>query len=461
MNELDSEREAWREAPYAVATECGERLQASDEELARSQTERLQALLATARERSAWHRDRLAGIDIDAVVSTDLGAIPTMTKSDLMANWDDVVTDGDLTLDIAQRHLRELERTEQFAFCLNRFVVVASGGSSGHRGVFAYDRTAFAGMVAPNVAHVAARQALLGIVPPSEPPVQARVLARAPTHLSSAMGAILAGGLFSVAEVPAVLPIAEMVARLNRVQPELVFIYPSVLHRLAVEALEGRLQIEPAGIACGGEPLLPETAALVVEAFGLVPRNAYMASEGYIGETILPDSALLHLADTVIVELVDADNRPVPAGTRSAKMLLTNLHNHLQPLIRYEITDEITEHDGPGPLAWSGRWIEPPLGRMDDGFFYGSTQIHPHLFRSRLVEDDAIVEYQVLQTRRGATVRLVTSTTPQPERLARRLEADLAAHGIDEPHITIEVVDSIERHASTGKFKRFVPLASA
>jgi len=36
---------------------------------------------------------------------------------------------------------------------------------------------------------------------------------------------------------------------------------------------------------------------------------------------------------------VDAENRPTPLGQTSAKVLITNLHNHTQPLIRYELTD--------------------------------------------------------------------------------------------------------------------------
>ena len=43
--------------------------------------------------------------------------------------------------------------------------------------------------------------------------------------------------------------------------------------------------------------------------------------------------------DLCIVELVGADNRPVTPGAPSAKVLVTNLYNVTQPLIRYELTD--------------------------------------------------------------------------------------------------------------------------
>jgi hypothetical protein len=55
--------------------------------------ERLRVLLRTAKARSPWHGKRLAGIDVDAVTGADLAAIPTMTKTDVMEHWDEIVTD--------------------------------------------------------------------------------------------------------------------------------------------------------------------------------------------------------------------------------------------------------------------------------------------------------------------------------------------------------------------------------
>src|SRR4029077_1915738 len=82
-----------------------ERLTWPLERLHRLRDERLRALLRTARERSPWHRRRLSGIDLDAVTGSDLGAVPTMTKADVMEHWDEIVTDRRLTLERAEAHL--------------------------------------------------------------------------------------------------------------------------------------------------------------------------------------------------------------------------------------------------------------------------------------------------------------------------------------------------------------------
>lgn len=58
--------------------------------------------------------------------------------------------------------------------------------------------------------------------------------------------------------------------------------------------------------------------------------------------------------DLCIVELVGADNRPVTPGAPSAKVLVTNLYNVTQPLIRYEPTDTFTASPMPPSTAICG-----------------------------------------------------------------------------------------------------------
>jgi phenylacetate-CoA ligase len=79
-----------------------ERLTWPLERLHRLRDERLRALLGTAKARSPWHAKRLAGVDVDTVTGANLAAVPTMTKTDVMEHWDEIVTDRRLTLDLAE-----------------------------------------------------------------------------------------------------------------------------------------------------------------------------------------------------------------------------------------------------------------------------------------------------------------------------------------------------------------------
>jgi phenylacetate-coenzyme A ligase PaaK-like adenylate-forming protein len=56
----------------------------------------------------------------------------------------------------------------------------------------------------------------------------------------------------------------------------------------------------------------------------------------------------LHLnADWVMLEPVDREFRPVPAGVMSHTVLLTNLANRVQPIIRYDLGDSVLIEEAP------------------------------------------------------------------------------------------------------------------
>ena len=80
--------------------------------------------------------ERLAHIDPVRAPEADLAFIPPMTKTDLMTNFDAILTVRDVSRDTAKAHLDVLTGD---AYLHDRYHVVASGGSSGHRGVFVYD----------------------------------------------------------------------------------------------------------------------------------------------------------------------------------------------------------------------------------------------------------------------------------------------------------------------------------
>ena len=101
----------------------------------------LRRLLAAAAERSPWHRERLAGIDVAGLSGAGVAALPVMTKADLMDNFDAVVTDRRLTRELCEHHLQQAAGG---AYLLGEYQVVASGGSSGRRGVFVYGWDAWA-----------------------------------------------------------------------------------------------------------------------------------------------------------------------------------------------------------------------------------------------------------------------------------------------------------------------------
>lgn len=162
------------------------------------------------------------------------------------------------------------------------------------------------------------------------PRVIAVVAASSPTHISAALSKTFAVGDNARHLFPVSLPLETIVAGLNELQPTVVMGYSSFLPRLALEAQRGRLRM---------------AKQVIRDTWGAPVANGYAMSEGMFTGSC---GASIHLPDDLcIVEPVDADGRPVGPGELSHRILVTNLYNHTQPLIRYEVTDQITLIDEP------------------------------------------------------------------------------------------------------------------
>ena len=435
----------------AMLPEYAGRIGWTDDLVAKERLRALRALL-TAATRSPWHRDRLAGIDPGAFSEADIASLPVMTKSDLMSNFDAIVTDRRLTRELCERHLGELAGD---AYLLEEYHVIASGGSSGQRGVFVYGWDAWAICWASMVRFPQrdwARDPVLAGVPR----LAAVVAASRATHISAAFRHTFATPRISEHLIPVTQPLEQIVAALNRLQPTELIGYSSILPRLAREAAAGRLRIWPRRVMGIAEPLLPEARAVVQQAWDVPVGSRYGTSEGIFSGfcgygSHLPD-------DLCLFEPIGPGGRPVPPGVASQRVYVTNLYNHALPLIRFEVTDEVRVLDRPCPCGSAFRRIADPQGRLDDTFTYpAGVNIHPHLFRSTLGQHQLIVEYQVRQTARGADIRLAAEAPIDTALIGQAISQALAAAGLDRPEVNVTLQPTLER-LETGKLKRFVPL---
>jgi phenylacetate-coenzyme A ligase PaaK-like adenylate-forming protein len=417
--------------------------------------QKLRALLRIAIERSPWHRRRLAGLDPDTATEASLGRIPPMTTGDLMAHWDEIVTEPRLRLDLVEKHLAGLTGD---AYLLGEFHAVASGGSSGQRGVFVYGwdawATAHAGFLRPLVRETMTAPDMAGA-----PGRAAVIAAQHPAHMSAALAETFAGSAAEVRSFPVTLPVAEIVAGLNQWQPAMLLGYPTALALLAAEARAGRLRIVPRRVIASSEPLLPETRQALEQAFGAPVANMYGTSEAGPMAVGCWRGTGMHLCDDlVIVEPADQDGRPVPPGTASARVYVTAPANPVLPLIRFELTDQVTVTGTACPCGSAHTLIADVQGRLEDAFRYpGGATIHPHVFGSALRRDAGIVTYQVRQTPAGAEV-LAVGAPGDPAGLESALVSELRRHGLADPAVTVRTVDEPGRLAS-GKTRRFIPLA--
>jgi phenylacetate-CoA ligase len=436
-----------------IARELIERMDWPADRLADHRRRALRQLARTVQAASPWHRKRLAGLDPDTLDEGVLAELPVMTKDDLMANFDEIVTDDRLRLDLVEAHLSGLDHRD--AYLLDRYHACASGGSSGRRGVFVYDWDAWALFWYSCTRRLI--RALLASWDDPAPPRLSMVAAGNAAHPT-----VSASQTFSTPRLPTrtfavTMPLERIVDGLNEYQPTVLAGYASALPLLAREAQEGRLRIAPRYVVSTSEPLLPEVRDAIGQAWGAPVMNIYACCESGALATGCGQGRGPHLSDDlVVVEPVDELGRPVPPGERSARIYVTSLYNHTLPLIRYEITDEVTVLDEPCPCGSAQPMIADPQGRLDDCFRYGDVVVHPHVFRSPLARERAVLEYQVRQTPRGAEVAVRCDGRVDLAALRSRIATDLAKVGLASPEVSVSAVDRIGRQ-DTGKLRRFVP----
>ena len=202
------------------------------------------------------------------------------------------------------------------------------------------------------------------------------------------------------------------------------------------------------------EVLTTADRAVIEPAFAVPVIDSFVSTEGLVGHSEPGESVMSFASDMCLAEPVDDDNHPAPPGAPSAKVLVTNLHNLTQPLVRYELTDRFTTPEGTPAAGWLRASVE---GRADEVFRYGGVAVHPHVIRNALASAGTVREYQVRQTEDGIDVTCVTGGHLATTALATRLEHALRQAGLTEPHASIRLAETITRNPNTGKVSRFIP----
>lgn len=262
-------------------------------------------------------------------------------------------------------------------------------------------------------------------------------------------------------------PIDRIVEVLNEFQPDRIISYSFFLAILAQEQLGGRLQIEfnhPMSFLAGtGEPLTEHTQKLALKAWNKPIQDCYGAAECWFMATSCRNSDRLHvMSDLYILEIVDRNGRPVPDGQLGEKILVTNLYNFVQPLIRYEVEDIIGYADQNCKCGLPFPALRTVRGRASDVFYFkkpkgGYETFHPYGLIVPLHYMFEVRQYQIVQTARNELTFFYVPQSPELDnehKLKQTLEGSLKREGI-ESHITLTLkrAESIARDERSGKYK--------
>lgn len=432
----------------------------SADRLAAHQREQLDGLLREAVARSPYYR-RLLGADA-AGGGVPLRELPTLSKATLMERFDEIVTDDHLRLSAAEARIAGTRgpgsqgtgTQEGEAGDRDGYRVFATSGTTGRRGIFAYSRAEFTTWVAALLRSLL----VMGATPEMR---VASIGAPSALHISRQMlDEISSGG---APDLSVTTPLPTMVAELNTSPPDAIATYASTAALLAEEQLAGRLRIAPALVATGAEMLTGEMRQRIRDAWGIEPHQAYLSTEVPLLASTGASQDTLHLwEDLTLVEVVGDRGQPVPPGVPGHKVLVTNLVNRTQPLIRYELTDSVTLSAGPDPAGLPFRRLAAIEGRSDDTITLpaergGTVAVHPMRLRAPFTACRDVVQYQITHADGRLAVRIVARADAAPdtaERVRTALARALRDAGAVPPPVTVIPVPEISREGGHGaKFK--------
>ncbi len=409
----------------------------SAQRMQRTQSQRLRALLFHAQRTTPLYRERMQGLKLDELQAPEalweaFGAIAPIAKPELMERFDESIQNG--AIDKRQVEQYTADRTLIGRLLSRRYMLATTSGTTGKPGYFVTDAKAWAQLNGALFARILRHRLI-----PSEVlrfawgrRYRMAMVAATDGHFITRLVATfkpwLSYPFINMKTFSIMGPLAESIEGLNRFAPHYLHSYTTYLEALAHAQLEGRLKIDPEFISLGSEPVSEAARVNLAQAFpGAEISETYGATECIAMANQCKQGGLHLNQDYCVLEPVDERGRPVGPGEPSAKVLLTNLVNRAQPLIRYELGDSVTVLEQPCECGTSMPLIRVE-GRSDDTFFLTDAQGRYHAyppvpFETLFLNIDGLAQYQLVHEQQNLLhVRFVCAAGAQAERIASVLE---------------------------------------
>jgi len=423
------------------------------------QEKRFKDLLKHVLERSKFYRRYYQdhGITIDKVNEVTLQDLPTINKKIMMEHYDDFVCDPVLKKEDLEKFISDpSNRGKKYK---NSYQVIHTSGSTGTIGLFVYGATDWDMLRALALTRVSKtkikffRKTKLAYIGATDGHFAGICLVQGAPRL-----------LMDLLPLSVNSPLEEICQQINEFQPHALSGYASGIYLLAGEQIKGNINIRPKRVMCAADPLTSKMRDTIRTAFQVEPVNFYAASES-IGLAAECDTHQgFHLFDDWhCFEIVDDDLKYVEPG-EPGRLLLTNLYNYTQPLIRYRLDDEIILDDKPCECGCPFPLIKSIAGRQEEFLWFekgdGTKEyIHPLVIVEFVVP--GLEKLQVIQTQRNKLLMKVIIHGNKDDiflAIRRRMTEILEGKGLEDVvSFEVEVVNEIENDPKTGKFKLIIP----
>lgn len=437
---------------------------ASPEKIADKQLSRLRRLVAHAKENSPYLAEKYADVNPE---TCELADLPVSDKSEVMENFDRWLTVDDVKQNEVEAFFDDESNLGKLF--KERYVLSHTSGSTGQPLLLVKAPIDFELMFALQAArgHRTSLDLKEMFTRLTEPVRLAAVTLKPGFYPSGSAFQYMPEGVKNFIDVLQLsLNDENLLARLAEFKPTHLTTYASILHELARAVEAGELDF--------GDHL--EQVVNISEKLMAGPRKRY---EKLFGAPVLDDYGMgeclfltsgcmtsqgMHVnSDWAILEVVDDDNQPVPAGERGTKVLLTNLANQIQPFIRYEVGDVVVMASKDCDCDVTLPLIAEIEGRNSE-IFYGRVNgdlkpVHPAIVEQAIGQTTEVREYQIVQDGPEClqiSVEPIGSASIDAQEVRQQVLERLADEGVTELEVQVEVVDRLVPSDQGSKFQRVI-----
>jgi phenylacetate-coenzyme A ligase PaaK-like adenylate-forming protein len=428
--------------------------------IAQRQRARLGEAVAFARANSPYYRELYRGLP-ERIESSSV--LPMTNKQELMRHFGDWLTDREVSFAAVRGFVDNSELIGQRLF--GKYSVAITSGSTGTPGIFLLDTHNWTVTLAFSLRMIAGWLSASDMLRLLVGGSAASVLAMGGHYIGATSFAAIRTKRSArrLRALPAQAPLRNLVAELNRCRPALLIGYASVMVLLAAEQDAGRLHIQPLLVLPTSEGLSQDGCDRIARAFRAKVRTVYAATE-CLFMAIGCEHSWYHVnSDWAILEPVDASYRPVPPGEESHTVLVSNLANRVQPILRYDLGDRILQRLDPCPCGNPLPAIRV-RGRTADIITFPTERGEQVAVPSLALEIDHVPGVELFQIAQIAPtqlrVRLHPSANADSDRVWRAVHSELTKllneHELG--HVSIELAAEPPVPSFAGKYRTVIPL---
>ena len=287
---------------------------------------RLNKIIKYARNNSSYYHDIIPDN------FSSLNDIPVTTKSKMMENYNQIVTDHRITKDFVIEQMTNNPDTHKI---LGKYSLAASSGSTGNPVLCLQDNSMSQRLFVSLINYC---------------------------HFPCAMLCRPGYGIFNVAHdsnsasklvsllsktYSSLLPPTELAKQFNKDKPRAIMSYGSLLGNVADIADDGLLKINPKVIMASGDRLSPSCRNRLAKHYPKAQILAcYACTEGGVLAVECSEGHMHVREDMVEIQPLNEKWETLPDGVTSDYVAITNYFNFVQPVIRYVLDDRIVMHHG-------------------------------------------------------------------------------------------------------------------